>query len=231
MTIATYWSPATMLSPIEVPMTEAIRRPVDLARARTGWMSRSRNPASSMIAAKRQRAEDQPDREEHRRHAAAREQGVDRRVAGLEPEPVGHRLEDADDRGRERPELGPADERRDDGCLGEAGQHAGEQRAGEDRQEWRRPPHRQDDQQDHRQQVERRDPELVRERRLRLGRVERRAGRRVVEADDRNTRGRCTIAGPDVQIIAPMCWFVVTPPTIDGVRTVVSETGLILSPK
>ena len=38
-------------------------------------------------------------------------------------------------------------------------------------------------------------------------------------------------AGPDVQIIAPMCWFVVTPPTIDGVRTVVSETGLILSPK
>ena len=40
-----------------------------------------------------------------------------------------------------------------------------------------------------------------------------------------------TTAGPDVQIIAPMCWLVVTPPTMDGTRTVVSETGVILSPK
>src|SRR4051795_5975470 len=38
-------------------------------------------------------------------------------------------------------------------------------------------------------------------------------------------------AGPLVQIIAPMCSWVVTLPTIDGVRTVVSETGVILSPK
>ena len=40
-----------------------------------------------------------------------------------------------------------------------------------------------------------------------------------------------TTAGPDVQIIAPMCSLVVTPPTMDGTRTVVSETGVILSPK
>ena len=40
-----------------------------------------------------------------------------------------------------------------------------------------------------------------------------------------------TTAGPDVQSIAPMCSLVVTPPTIDGTRTVVSETGVNLSPK
>ena len=40
-----------------------------------------------------------------------------------------------------------------------------------------------------------------------------------------------TIAGPDVQIIAPTCSLVVTPPTIDGTSTVVSDTGVILSPK
>ena len=40
-----------------------------------------------------------------------------------------------------------------------------------------------------------------------------------------------TTAGPDVQIIAPMCSLVVTLPTIEGTRTVVSETGVILSPK
>ena len=39
------------------------------------------------------------------------------------------------------------------------------------------------------------------------------------------------MAGPEVQIIAPMCWLVVTPPTIDGTSTVVSEIGVILSPK
>ena len=38
-------------------------------------------------------------------------------------------------------------------------------------------------------------------------------------------------AGPDVQTIAPMCSWVVTLPTIVGTRTVVSETGVILSPK
>ena len=52
MTIATYWSPAMMLSPIAVPMTAAIRAPVDFARATTGSMSRPRNPALSAIAAK-----------------------------------------------------------------------------------------------------------------------------------------------------------------------------------
>ncbi len=40
-----------------------------------------------------------------------------------------------------------------------------------------------------------------------------------------------TMAGPDVQSIAPMCSWVVTPPTIDGTRTVVSEIGVSLSPK
>ena len=40
-----------------------------------------------------------------------------------------------------------------------------------------------------------------------------------------------TTAGPDVQIIAPMCSLVVTPPTMEGTRTVVSDTGVILSPK
>ncbi len=46
-----------------------------------------------------------------------------------------------------------------------------------------------------------------------------------------NRTSAMTTAGPDVQIIAPMCWLVVTPPTMDGTRTVVSETGVILSPK
>ena len=40
-----------------------------------------------------------------------------------------------------------------------------------------------------------------------------------------------TMAGPDVHSIAPMCSSVVTPPTIDGTRTVVSEIGVSLSPK
>ena len=40
-----------------------------------------------------------------------------------------------------------------------------------------------------------------------------------------------TMAGPDVHSMAPMCSWVVTPPTIDGTRTVVSEIGVILSPK
>ena len=31
--------------------------------------------------------------------------------------------------------------------------------------------------------------------------------------------------------MAPMCSWVVTPPTIEGTRTVVSEIGVILSPK
>ena len=52
MTIATYWSPAMTFRPMQVPITAAIRRPVDLAPARMGRMRRSRNPASSMIAAK-----------------------------------------------------------------------------------------------------------------------------------------------------------------------------------
>ena len=39
------------------------------------------------------------------------------------------------------------------------------------------------------------------------------------------------MAGPDVHSMAPMCSWVVTPPTIDGTRTVVSEIGVILSPK
>ena len=39
------------------------------------------------------------------------------------------------------------------------------------------------------------------------------------------------MAGPDVHSIAPMCSWVVTPPTIDGTSTVVSEIGVILSPK
>ncbi len=40
-----------------------------------------------------------------------------------------------------------------------------------------------------------------------------------------------TTAGPEVQIMAPMCWLVVTFSTIDGTSTVVSEIGVILSPK
>src|SRR4029077_14678489 len=47
----------------------------------------------------------------------------------------------------------------------------------------------------------------------------------------RNSTQAIATAGPDVQIIAPMCSWVVTPPTIDGTRTVVSEIGVILSPK
>ena len=39
------------------------------------------------------------------------------------------------------------------------------------------------------------------------------------------------MAGPEVQSMAPMCSWVVTPPTMLGTRTVVSEIGVILSPK
>src|SRR3954468_16438083 len=39
------------------------------------------------------------------------------------------------------------------------------------------------------------------------------------------------IAGPDDQIIAPTCSLTVTPPTIDGTSTVVSDNGVSLSPK
>ena len=46
-----------------------------------------------------------------------------------------------------------------------------------------------------------------------------------------NPRSASRIAGPDVQIIAPTCSWVVTPPTTDGTSTVVSEMGVILSPK
>ena len=52
MTMATYWSPAMMFRPMQVPITEAIRRPVDLALVTMGRTRRSRKPASSMIAAK-----------------------------------------------------------------------------------------------------------------------------------------------------------------------------------
>jgi hypothetical protein len=52
MTMATYWSPAMTFSPIAVPMTAAISRPVERAAARTGRISRSRNPACSITAAK-----------------------------------------------------------------------------------------------------------------------------------------------------------------------------------
>ena len=53
----------------------------------------------------------------------------------------------------------------------------------------------------------------------------------VVRPRKVNRASAMSTAGPDVQSIAPMCWFVVTPPTIDGTSTVVSDTGVILSPK
>ena len=52
ITIATYWSPAITLSPMHVPITDAMRRPVVFAAPTTGRMSRSRKPADSMMAAK-----------------------------------------------------------------------------------------------------------------------------------------------------------------------------------
>ena len=52
ITIETYWSPERMFSPMQVPMTEAIRAPVLFACAMTGRTSRSRKPAYSMTAAK-----------------------------------------------------------------------------------------------------------------------------------------------------------------------------------
>src|SRR5918993_743734 len=53
----------------------------------------------------------------------------------------------------------------------------------------------------------------------------------VVKPINANSASDIRIAGPDVQIIAATCWFTVTPPTIEGTRTVVSESGVILSPK
>ena len=230
MTIATYWSPAMMFSPMHVATTDAIRRPVDVARARIGRMRRSRKPASSMIAAKLR---------------APRTSQIVMSIESIPPRensasivalPVSRRSRwpggvDRLDRRVQGPWSGPVDERGDGGGLGEAGQHAGEQGAAEDRQERRHPPEREDDEQRQRQQVERRDPELLRELRLGDRRVEGGARRRCRQAKDGEHATAMSTAGPDVQIIAPMCCWVVTPPTIDGTRTVVSEIGVILSPK
>ena len=46
-----------------------------------------------------------------------------------------------------------------------------------------------------------------------------------------NSTTAMRMAGPDVQIMAPTCCWTVTPPTIEGTRTVVSDSGVILSPK
>ena len=46
-----------------------------------------------------------------------------------------------------------------------------------------------------------------------------------------NSTMAMTMAGPEVQIMAPMCCWVVTPPTMEGTSTVVSDSGVILSPK
>src|SRR6516225_7653496 len=47
-----YWSPAMILRPMQVSPVAAIRRPSDRARCTRGLISRSMNPACSMIAAK-----------------------------------------------------------------------------------------------------------------------------------------------------------------------------------
>ena len=80
--------------------------------------------------------------------------------------------------------------------------------------------------------LSRRDVELAGERRLGLRRSNGGASPTPSEAEDGEaSAAMITIAGPDVQIIAPMCCLAVTPPTIDGTSTVVSESGVILSPK
>ena len=71
-----------------------------------------------------------------------------------------------------------------------------------------------------------------RQRRLRLRRVERRRRRSAVEPeDDEQRRGddERRAGRPDHR--ADVLADVVTPPTSDGTRTVVSESGVILSPK
>src|SRR3954463_10682545 len=51
ITTATYWSPAMMLSPIDVPTTASMSVPVDLARWTIGVTRRFRKPAFSTTAA------------------------------------------------------------------------------------------------------------------------------------------------------------------------------------
>src|SRR5437660_4090075 len=59
----------------------------------------------------------------------------------------------------------------------------------------------------------------------------------AVDADEPNTSPMTTKItrlmqkdGPTVQSIPRMCWLTVTPPTIEGISTVVSDRGDILSP-
>ena len=70
--------------------TDRMSPAAELARRTTGSMSRSRNPASSMMAAKLKRGEDQPDRRQHRGHAAPAEEAVDRGVPAGRFEPAAH---------------------------------------------------------------------------------------------------------------------------------------------
>ena len=84
-----------------------------------------------------QRAQDQPDRVQHRRHAATREQGVDGRVAGDGHETVRHRHVERLDSDGQRSRSRLADERGHELGLGEPRQHTGKDGAAEDRQERR----------------------------------------------------------------------------------------------
>ena len=128
---------------------------------------------------------------------------------------VRQRLVERLDLHEERSLVRLADERRDELRLGEPRQHAGEDGAAEDRQNGgtRRI---QDDEQDQRREVEQRDRELL-TLAAACAAAESKWARSPASASPRivNRMMAMTTAGPDVQTIALMCSWVVTPPTMD----------------
>ena len=177
MTIDTYWSPATMLSPMAVKMTAAIRAPADFARCDDRLDQPVEEAGALDDGGEAERAEDEPDRGQHRRHAAAREEVVDGRDAGVGNEAVGHRQVERLDVGRRARPASPTKAVMTCGWVNQAITPAKTALA-EDGQERRRAAQRQDDQQHHRQQVEQADVELAGERCLGRRPVERRCPRR-----------------------------------------------------
>ena len=110
-TSAMYWSPAKTFSPKRVANTVKYSRPVRRRAARIiGSIRRLIRPKLLQQGAEGHGADDQPQREQHAVHAAAREQPVDVARAGIHREAGRHRLPDRRDGGPEAAELGSVDE-------------------------------------------------------------------------------------------------------------------------
>src|SRR5829696_928204 len=230
MTIATYWSPATMLRPMAVPTTEAISAPEDVARSTSGWMIRSRNPARSTIAAYESAPrisqivvsiESMPPREKSWS------------ICGtplVETKPFAIAWYTAlmfVTSGEASP---PTNAATTAGCVNHARTPANSAQPKIERNAGTRRSDRitSSTSGSRLTGVMLNSPASV----ACAAAVSKAVSAGVaVSPRTANSPTAMSIAGPDVQIIAPMCSLTVTPPTIDGTSTVVSESGVSLSPK